>query len=72
MLTLSLLILLAVASPMPTDFDRDGDTDQGDFGRLQVELGTTPEPVSVYDLNGDHRVDQEDVAVFMKQERMAK
>ena len=51
----------------PGDFDRDGDVDMSDFGRLQARMGSSGPPG--YDLNGDGRVDGRDVGVF---ERLAK
>lgn len=70
MIAALLSIVLAFSLPGPnTDFDHDGDTDQSDFGRLQVELGTQAEPVCVFDLDGDGWVDGDDVDIFLKTER---
>jgi len=52
--------------PIAADFDHDGDVDQSDFGLLQVQLGTWAQPVNIYDLNRDGRVDGRDVEAFDK------
>ena len=51
-----------------SDFDKDGDVDQADFGYLQACLSGMGEPNSplcvVADLSGDGDVDQIDLALF--------
>jgi hypothetical protein len=57
-----------VASPLPGDFDEDGDVDKGDLAAWQQGFGTlTGAQHYQGDANGDGRVDGADLLVWQRQ-----
>jgi hypothetical protein len=60
-----------VGTPIPADFDHDGDIDQGDFGFIQACLGpagyANPYPACApAELDADEDVDQDDLNLFLQ------